>query len=192
MKKVIKSSMFIVVMITTMMGYSKNSNSLMTEKEPTSLTFKDVKFGQKLIIKDSYGSILYKEFMKKSGDYSKQFDLTELPDGMYYFELDKDVEINIIPFNVVSNNVTFNKKDQKVIFKPFLRMKDNAILLSKLSLNLESLEVALYFEDEKIYSEKIENTKKIERVYRLSKHKKGDYKVVMKSEGRTFVEYVKI
>ena len=42
-----------------------------------------------------------------------------------------------------------------------------------------------------LFSEKIENTKVISRIYELSKEKKGSYTVVFTTEGREFTEKIK-
>ena len=62
--------------------------------------------------------------------YNKGFDLTSLPNGEYYFELDKDIEVQVIPFQVKMNKVEFLKEKETKFFKPIIRFKDNKILLT--------------------------------------------------------------
>ncbi|MDU8884574.1 hypothetical protein RXV94_00280 [Yeosuana sp. MJ-SS3] len=198
MKKVIKKSIALIIMFTTLLGYANESKVMTSKKEykKTSLTLNGVKEGQKLVIKDQNGLTLYKELIKESGTYYKGFDLTSLPDGKYYFELDKDFEIKTIPFKVKSNSVVFEKEEEVSVFKPIIRVKDNRILISKLSLELKPTEIKFYemtSEGAKlVHSESIENTKIIERIYRIAEKYKSTYKIVIKSEGREFVEYINI
>jgi len=199
MKKEFKSSALMVIIFTVMLGSVNASNLIPFNKElkKTTLTLNNVKKGQKLLIKDSNGLILYKELIKDSGAYYKGFDLTSLPNGNYYFELNKDVEIKIIPFNVTSNNVVFNKEKEVSIFKPIVSAKDNKVFVSKLSLGLKPLEVKIFQEsssnsDYLLFSETIENTKIIERIYSLPKTEKVRYRLVFTTEGREFVEYINI
>jgi hypothetical protein len=203
MKKEVKTGILLVTMLATM--FSNASKPEMAEKnfkiENTTLSINNVKQGQQLIIKDSNGIVLYKEMIDRSGVYKKGFDLTSLPNGEYYFELDKDTEVQVIPFKVAMNKVEFLKEKETKFFKPVIRFKDNKILLSRLSFNQKPLEVKIYYEDNNgyygsdyllLHSEKFKDTKVIERVYELDKFKKGSYKVVVKTEGREFTESITI
>lgn len=198
MKKVIKNSIIMVAMCTALLSNAHEGSSFIPKKDKdvakTTLTLTDVKEGQRLIIKDFNGFILYKEIIKESGLYSKVFDLTDLPDGDYFFEHEKDLEIKTIPFNVKSNVVTFEKDKTIIVYKPYVTLKRNTIYMNKLSLNEEPLDLTIHFVGynggkELIYSETIKNTKSIERAYRLMKSNKGNYIVTIHSDNRTYYEY---
>ena len=112
MKKVFKKSLLFIIMINLMVTYAHSKvHKNESDESKTSINFDRVKKGQKLIIKSKEGTIIYKELLDKSGTYRKEFDLTSLPNGHYYFELDKDVEIQIIPFEVNNMEVTFKKNE---------------------------------------------------------------------------------
>jgi hypothetical protein len=169
------------------------------ETENSTLSIHNVKQGQQLVIKDYNGIVLYKELIEKSGAYTKGFDLTTLPNGEYYFELDKDIEVQVIPFKVYLNKVEFLKDKETKFFKPVIRFKENKVLLSRLSFDNKPLEVKIYYDYdngfsdyELIHSEKFKDTKIVERVYALDKTKKGNYRVVVKTEGREFTESITI
>jgi hypothetical protein len=201
MKKEVKTGILMVTMLATMLSnaarpatFEKN-----VETENTTISINSVKQGQQLIIKDYNGIVLYKELIEKSGVYTKGFDLTALPNGEYYFELDKDIEVQVIPFKVYMNKVEFLKEKETKFFKPIIRFKDDKVLLSRLSFDSKPLEVKIYYDDyssysdyELIHSEKFKDTKIIERVYLLNKQKKGNYKVVIKTEGREYTESITI
>jgi len=198
MKNVIKNSkkgILMVTMFATLLSFANDASfySIKNEAKRTSLTLTDVKQGNLLSIKDENGIVLYKELIQKTGTYTKGFDLTTLPDGGYLFELEKDLEINTIPFSVEVNTVVFKKEDEKTIFKPFTRVIGNVAYVTKLALNGEPLKVEIYFNDaaaqsELIYSETIENTVNINRVYKLTGLRKGNYKIVYSTNGRIFTK----
>ena len=193
MKKVIKNSLIVIAMLGSITSYANLIPSFHKEDaESTSLTLEHVKEGQKLIIKSENGTIIYKESIKESGAYHKEFDLTSLPNGSYYFELDKDVEIQIIPFEVNNTEVTFKKNEANSIYKPIIKANKNIISINKLSLNSEPLQVKIFFvsgDYEMILSEEIINKNNIQRVYKLLEDVNGKYKVICKTEGRTFVTH---
>jgi len=201
MKKVVKKGIVLITMLSAILSYA--NNPVIFEKtveiENTTLSINNVKQGQQLVIKDYYGIVLYKELIETSGVYHKGFDLTALPNGEYYFELDKDLEIQVIPFKVHMNKVEFLKDKETNFFKPVLRFKDNKVLLSRLSFENKPLEIKIYYDGynsqshyELIHSEKIKDIRIIERIYALDKTKKGNYRVVVKTEGRVFTESITI
>jgi len=199
MKKVIKHSkkgILLVTLFATLLSFANEASlfNIKNDAKRTSLTLKNVKEGNLLSVKDINGVILYKEYIQESGTYTKGFDLTALPNGAYIFELDKDLEINTIPFTVKSNIVLFEKEKEETIFKPFTRVKDNVVYVSKLSLNEEPLEIEIYFKgfngSELIFTETIENTKTIEKIYKLDGLEFGSYKLVFHTEGRRFIKNI--
>ena len=196
MKKVIRTiqkSLLAVTVFTTLLGNASEISPLSTKEElkKTALTINNVKAGDLLTIKDYEGIILYKELINISGTYKKGFDLTALPNGSYFFEINKDMEIRTIPFTVKSSEVVFNKSEEEITFKPFVRQKANLVLITKLATNLEPLKVEIYTQVngsfELAYSEKVEGTQTIERAYKLEK---GNYKVVLNSNNNEFTKFI--
>ena len=167
---------------------------LVNNAKKTALTLNNVKAGNTLSIKDSYGAKLYEEVIVVNGLYAKAFDLTALPNGAYNFELDGEVEIKTIPFTVETNTIKLNTGMAKVIFKPTIRVKGDLVFVSQLSLNNEPLKIDVYFEkgnsSELMLSETIKDTQKIERVYKLTGLKGGDYKIVFNTSGKEFIKFI--
>jgi len=198
MKTAIKKSLVLVALlaaVTVSYGNEISGNMNNGKGITTNVTFDNVKKGSILSIKDMNGLVLYKETIKKDGQYAKGFDLTSLPNGNYYFELNKDVEINVVPFKVDASVVTFDKAANERIFKPVaFKSKDNKVYVSKLSLEDEHLEVKILSEDNTVlYIETIEkNGIILGKVYDFSKSRSGNYTIVMKTKERRFVENIQI
>ena len=196
MKNLTKKIVVLLALFVSMLTYANNEIKTVKEKDlkVTIVSFKKVKLGSKLSIKDVNGIVLYKESIIKSGDYSKGFDLTSLPNGDYIFELDTELKITIIPFNVVSNQVAFKKEEKSTVYKPFIRVKDARVYISRLSFEQDSIEFKIYFEDnyDLVLSEKFEKESQLNRIYDFSTAEKGNYVFVFKSKGRTFTKTVKI
>jgi hypothetical protein len=199
MKKVIKNTkkgILMVTMFATLLSFANEVSffTIKNDAKGTTLTLESVKEGNLLSIKDDNGLILYKELIEKAGVYTKGFDLTSLPDGTYIFELDKDMEINTIPFTVKSSSVLFNKEQEKIIYKPYVKVINDMAYITKLALNKEPLKIKVYFNGSSGYelmlSEKIENTQNIKRAYKLTGLEKGNYKIVFDSEGREFTKLI--
>lgn len=185
-------------MLGTITGYAnlKPSNDVLNDNiKKTIINLDNVKEGQRLLIKSATGTILYRESIEKTGLYKKAFDLTALPNGDYFFELDKDQEITIIPFVVKASEVIFDKEGEVSIFKPSIRVKDNYLMVNKLSQNEAPAKIEIFYDSGKyelIHSEEVSETQIIQKTFELLKNVKGNYKVVFKTEGRVFVNYFKV
>lgn len=188
-----------VTMFVTLLSFANEAPfyTIKNDAERTSLTLNNVKQGNLLSIKDNNGIVLYKELIQQSGTYTKGFDLTSLPSGSYIFELDKDVEIQTIPFNVLAKIVTFTKDSEVTIFKPVTRVKGDMVFVSRLSLNKAPLDIAVYFtensvdEPELIFFETIKDTENLSRIYRLAGRNRGSYELIFTTEGRIFTKEIK-
>ena len=199
MKRLVKTSLVIVVMFAAMVSYA-NEFPLLTKERAKfvkNITFENVKKGSLLIIKDSNEMILYKEFIEKSGTYSKGFDLTVLPNGNYYFELDKQVEIRVKPFMVKDSIVEFKKDEEYKIFKPVVYLKQDKVYISKFTFDNEVLDIKIFTADshEFVLSEKIErkgDSDYLGKIYNFSTSEKGTYSIIINSAGRRFVKNIKI
>ena len=190
-----KNSLVLVVLFSTFLAIANSLSKVYVDGSNTTITLSNLKQGNEIFVKDADGSTLYSETIKVSGDYIKNFDLSKLPNGNYYFEINKGLEIKMIHFTVEEAVAVFEKENETVIFKPFVTSDENLVSVSKLSLNEQPLEINIYFDDNGfnlIHSETIDNTQNISRIYSLNKAKKGDYRIVTKTDGRTFVDYVRL
>ncbi|MFL1010682.1 hypothetical protein [Flavisericum labens] len=197
MKNVIRNTKKGILMVTMMAAMASFASEgfnleLKGNVNKTALVLNNVKVGDLLTIKDYNGLILYKESIASAGVYKKGFDLSALPDGNYFFEVDKFIEIKIIPFTVKSKKVLFHKENEASVFKPYIRHKDGSILITKLAPKLEPLKVKIYADHNSeytlLYSDVVENTKTIEKAYKLEKG--GDYKIELSSDNRTYTKFI--
>jgi hypothetical protein len=196
MKKLTRKGLVAFALSVSLMGFANDLKNPTKEKEPevTSLSFSKVSQGSTLFIKDDKGLTLYKEAIQITGEYSKGFDLTALPDGEYYFELDTNLKVVVIPFDVKSNEVNFKKEEKSTILKPMIRVKDDIVFVSRTSFEAAPLDFKIYYAENSdlVLSEKFESETMIERVYDFSEAKKGEYLFVFWSNGRKYINSVKI
>lgn len=193
-KKMKKQIITIALLISSLIGYSNTEikNYLVDNSKKVTVEFNNVKKGHLLSIKDDQGVKIYSEVVSENGHLSKILDVTSLEKGTYYVELDKDFEIVIKPFQIKENQVIFNENEEKTIFKPVVRNEENMVLISKISFDNEPMQVVLYYNAEVIFSETIKSEPILNRIYRLEKEKKGNYKVIFYNNNRSFVNTFKI
>ncbi len=185
-----KTILVVALMFGTLIGYAnentKSTNAVAVKR--VKVEYKAVKIGHALTIKNEYGITIYKQVIQSSGTYSKTFDLTNLEDGIYTTELEKDFEIDVKKLEVKDGFVTFLKKENKKIFKPVIRTEGDLVLISKIDFNKQPLKIVLYYDNQVILSEKIEGEEVLNRVYKLSKSEKGAYKVLVYTDNRMYVK----
>ncbi|WP_405294102.1 hypothetical protein [Algibacter sp. Ld11] len=189
-KKIVLSAVF----CTTLLSNAANtSNGILVGKDviKTALTINNVKAGNLLSVKDENGITLYKEFIEESGIYKKGFDLTALPSGNYFFEVDKDVEIKTIPFIVSNNEVAFNREAEVTVYKPFVRQQDDAIYITQFLPDFSKAKIEIYAnyngELELLHADQIENSQLIQKAYRLEK---GSYKIIINSNNKEYTKFI--
>lgn len=189
MKKTIKNFAVVTLMFGTLISYANNkTNTTETTvgKKTVKVEFKNVKEGHILNIKNEDGMIVYKKEVKKSGTFSKLFNLSALENGTYSAELVKDFEIEIKNFEVKNGLVTFFDTNSEKIFKPVIRSEGNLIYVSKIEFNNKPLEVDIYYNDEVVLSETLKGNEILKRTYKLSDSKSGDYTIVINSNNRSY------
>ncbi|AUC21252.1 hypothetical protein BTO15_03635 [Polaribacter sejongensis] len=194
MRTTIKTILVVTLMFGTLISYAndnKESTNAVAVKR-VKVEYKAVKKGNALTIINEYGITIYKQVLQSSGNYAKTFDLTNLEDGLYRTELEKDFEIIVKKFEVKDGFVTFFEEKDEIIFKPVIRTEGDLILISKIAFNNKPLEVTLYFNDAIILSEKVEGKELINRIYKLSEEEKGTYKVVIFTDNRSYEENFRI
>lgn len=138
---------------------------------------------------DSKGFELYNEKFQGSV-FAKKFDFETLPNGDYFFEIEGQTRIKILPFSIAFNYVNFDSKS--IYYKPIVRMNNDEIIITKFAIGNESLDI--YLLDEKLnllYTEKLSGRSKLGRILDISGLLDGEYKLVMKSENRIFEQIMK-
>ncbi|MBU2951423.1 hypothetical protein KO493_12020 [Tamlana agarivorans] len=187
-----KKGFLMMALLGTMVSFADAPapNNPNVDANNTTLTLNYAKEGSAVSIKDVYGVVHYKETVKTTGRYKKNFDLNFLPDGNYFFEVDKGLEIKEIPFTLNSGVAVFNKNEEKVIYKPYIRVVGDLVYISKLNLDNEGLDINIYFtknnnmNSQLVVSETINSTTNIEKVYKLENIGRGSYSIVLNSDGR--------
>lgn len=192
MKTIKRKVLIIVIMLGTFINYANNSNfENELDASKVKVEFNNVKKGHELSIKDEKGVTLHSENIKKQGKLVKTFDFSELENGNYTLELDKDLEIDIQSFTVKNNQVTFNEDADKIIFKPFIRNEENRLMITRSNFDKKPLEIDIYYNGEVIYSETATSDVIFNRVYLLNKEVKGHYSVIVRINGRKYVNRFK-
>ena len=196
MKNLFKRSLLVIALFTLLGSNAMsndnnlNDNLIIVNGKLVDLTLKYTDGELKINIKDSFGIVLYNDIYT-GVEFTKKFDLTSLPNGNYYFEIEGQTKIKMIPFTVILNNIDFQKEEETIFFKPIIRFKENVVYISKLALKKGKMKIKIYDDNSNlIYTEDLKEKLYLERKLNLSMLESGSYNIVLKSEGKIFKEKV--
>lgn len=196
MKNLARKSLVAVGLMMSLSTLANDNELAIKEKETnvTSIRFENVIQGSSLTIKDENGLVLYNESIEQSGDYSKGFDLSSLPNGDYFFELNSELKLVVIPFNVDASEVVLDKGSEESIYKPAVITKENMVYVSRTAIDESPLSCKIYYADnyDLVHRAKFEEMEEVKTAYDFSTAKKGNYVFVFESKGRKFTKNVKI
>ena len=178
MRKTIIKISLIALIFGSLTAYSNEVNLKKEAKFSTKIEVDNVKNRQLLFIKNTSGKIIHKEIINLERATPYEFDFSGLENGYYTLEINKDFQIEIKPFTIISGEVIFHKKGEKTIFKPVIRAEKNKIFISKLNFIETSIHISIYYENEIIFTDNVKGDSIIEKIYSLQKDKKGSYKVI--------------
>ncbi|NRD18446.1 hypothetical protein HNV08_00180 [Winogradskyella eckloniae] len=185
MKAVFKKIAIVALMLGTFTSYA---NEIAEVKS----SYYRVEKGNYISVSDAFGEVIYSAEINNNGNLIKLFDFTQLKNGEYNVEVTKDFEIEVNTILVKNNIVSILDSNKKTIFTPVVRNEESRILVSKLALDAEKMEVEIYFEDELIHTESVEGETILNRVYKLDETLKGNYTTVIRSNDRVFVKNFRI
>lgn len=190
-----KHSLVVLALFTAMFTYAGevitfSSNDVNAK---SLVKVEQINEGTQFLIKDENGITLYQETIDNSGIVSKLLDFSTLPDADYYFELDSEDEIKVIPFSVNKSVAEFVAAEEYSIVKPKIVVADQMVHISNDATANQKVDVKVYYEnDDLAFNELLNDAKAINRTYDFSSSLKGSYTIVLTTEGRTFVDNIYI
>ena len=114
-------------MFGAFISYATENPSEKENTNSTKIVLNDVKKAPFLFIKNTTGKIIHEQLLKITVAITKEFDFSSLENGYYTLEINKDFQIDIKPFTVISGEAIFHKKAEKIIFKPVIRTDKNKV-----------------------------------------------------------------
>ena len=185
MKTLFKNILVLAVVLGT---YTSYANATL-EVTPT---FNNVKKGNSISVTDQAGEIIFSGYVNFNGNLNKLYNFSQLRDGIYNVEINKDFEIEISTIEVKANIVYFLNEKSVKIFKPVFRLDGDKLLISKMALDTPEMEIELYYGDDLIHTEMVKGSEILNRIYKLDQTVTGDYTVIVRSNGRVYIEKFRI
>jgi len=186
MKHLFKTILVLAVMFGTFTSYAiegleTSSNS----------TFKITK-GDLISVTDNSGKTIYSGRTNYNGNLKSLYDFTNLKNGFYFIEIEKDFEIISKTIEVKNHVVTYVDNSDKTYFKPVIKAEKAKVVVSKLALQTENIEIEIYYKDELIHFETVNTNSIVNRVYKLDETVKGEYTAIIRANDRAYIENFKL
>ncbi|WP_299098004.1 hypothetical protein [uncultured Winogradskyella sp.] len=185
MRKVFKKLLVLAVVLGTCTSYAN-------EVVEVNTTINYVKKGNHISVSDAFGEIIYSGEINYSGNLITLYDFTQLKNGKYDVEVTNGYKIEISTIEVNDTIVSILETNKMVIYKPVVRNESSKLIISKLALNGEDMEIEIYYKGNLIHTETLAGSTILNRVFKLDETLKGNYTTIIKTNDRVFVKNFKI
>jgi hypothetical protein len=141
----------------------------------------------KITLRDDAYNTLFKEEVTEVTRLAKNFNLTNLPDGTYFLEVEDATSIFNQMIEIKNDKVLFEKAVAFTVFKPIFKTVGNKIYISALLLNETNVKINIYnIDGDQVYEETIENQTNLEKIFKFVDERPEDYTLVVTYNDRSF------
>lgn len=195
MKKILKFSLVLAaVVLTAVQGHAGNADfslDLIKEEGKTvSFSLKEIKKID-LSIYDINDGLIYQEKVTSEDNINRTYDLTALPDGIYFLKAESDLKISKYKIEVVGNKAKLSADAISEMYKPVLVNKNGIVTVNILNLKKAPVTVVIYNADQtEVYNETLAADLYVGKIFDLSSAQGGKYTFEITYSGKTFIETV--
>jgi hypothetical protein len=195
MKKILKFSLVLAtVILTAAQAHAGNADfslDLIKEEGKTvSFSLKEIK-EINLSIYDTNDSLIYQEKVTSEDNISRTYDLTALPDGIYFLKAESDLKISKYKIEVIGTNAKLSANAISEVYKPVLLNKNGIVTVNILNLEKAPVTVAIYNSDQtEVYNETLAADLYVGKIFDLSSAKNGKYTFDITYNGKTYSETI--
>lgn len=195
MKKILKFSLVLAaVVLTAVQAHAGNADfslDLIKEEGKTvSFSLKEIKKID-LSIYDTNDGLIYQEKVTSEDNINRTYDLTALPDGIYFLKAESALKISKYKIEVVGNKAKLSTNAISEVYKPVVVNKNGIVTVNVLNLEKVPVTVAVYNSDQtEVYKETLAADLYVGKIFDLSSALNGKYTFEITYNGKTFSETV--
>ena len=119
--KIIKHKLVFIALLLSIIGYANGKE----------------KKGNLISVSDASGKVIYSAHANSNINLKEIFDFSQLKEGRYTVEVNKDFEIEINTIEVKNKIAKLLIGDSKKIFKPIFRSENAKVLISKITFDTD-------------------------------------------------------
>ena len=136
---------------------------------------------------DEAGIVLHNESYKRNEGFSKKFELSALPQGRYFFEVENERSYGVFPLTIAAEKITLRREETVMLVKPIIHQDGDVMDL--LVSSDKNVKVEIHNEHRQlVFSETLNSEKGLRRRYYLSSLTKGNYRVSVNVNKKGFTK----
>ena len=189
MRKVVRSIATVALMFVVATSMAKEPTLSVTSNTEKSLNFEMDAPSIKTVISiiDIDGVIIYTESVNAINDYSKKFDLKNLPEGRYFLNVEDSLRKTIFTLAIDDSTIEIDSRVENS--KPVFRKAGDKVFLNLLNLEKGDVQITVYDSDNRVvFKEIITDTMLVEKAFNFETAYDDTYVVVVKNGNDTFYE----
>lgn len=147
--------------------------------------------GDILLLKDTYGKVLFTDSIGEMESYQKTFNLELVPNGVYYLNLDKENSLLITTIKKTDNGLEIDELSG-FVFKPCFQVEDRLVKLFLSNPKQLKAEMKVYDSNGILVGDVKSNELTVKKTFDFSQVPSGNYKVEIKIDGQKFFKELEI
>ena len=192
MKKILKLSLVLVVLLTTMNIHAGELEfTLDVKKEKGKMvTFALNKINKiNLSVYDAEGGLIHSEMAESQTNINRTYDLRSLPDGTYFLEAESDIKIYSYEISVAGETASLSANAILEIYKPAFVNKKGLEWVSILNLEKSPVNIKVYDkENNMVYDSDALLDKDLKKAFNIDKIREEEYTFVMTYKDKTVMK----
>ncbi len=149
--------------------------------------------GEKLYLKDFNGEVLFNTTLKAMPTYTKFFNLSNMPDGVYFVETEAAYDVKVTPILKNQKGVSLINNSEVTIFKPQVSIRNKFAKVLFNNTRKSPITIKIYDTDWKLLEESttVEDAL-VKKTYDFSKVPEGEYIFYFNIRNREYVQKVSL
>lgn len=190
MKKILKFSLVLVVVLTTMNVHAGDLDfTLYVKKEQgKKVTFALDKMNKiDLSIYDAEGKMIHSEKVDSPRKIKRTYDLKALPEGTYFLDAESDSKISRYKISVVGETASLSANAISEVFKPVFVNRKGLIWVGLLNLDKSPVNIKVYDkENNEVYDSDVILDQDVKKVFNINEVNDEEYTFVMTYKDKTY------
>jgi len=192
MIKLAKTGLLSVALLATVVANaSKIVTTNSSKNKVVNIALTEITEGETLSIIDTNGVRLYSETLEQNKAYTKNFDFSTLPLGIYFIETKETKQIAVTPIVVEENRVSILTDNIKRFRAPEIKIDETIARVMVRNFNEAPVSITVYDSDG--YELKTDYSKSllIYNAYNFERLGKGEYTISVTQGDYNFTEKIK-
>ncbi|WP_010177449.1 Ig-like domain-containing protein [Aquimarina agarilytica] len=195
MKKLFKGGLLSVALLAAVVvNAAEKMNVKVLGSKALNVSLSGVAKGESLSIVDKSGITLFSETLSQADVFEKTFDLTYLPEGVYFLESNEEKRINVSPILIANNKVSLIAGGSKVYNEP--RVVVNGSIAKVVLDNSSKTDVVITVrdaDDSELLRSEVLTAENIYKKFDFSALPKGEtYTITVKEDDYYFIKEINL